>query len=96
MRKLFLTMAAVTILACGGASAQSQQGGYLGQGNGNTLQSARLPDEPMQTSPTAWCKHSPEPSRCRARAVVEHEICAGKEGRSYEACRFAMDQMHPY
>ena len=96
MRKILLTTAAVMLLASGGAWAQSQQGGYLGLNPGKELQTAKIPAETMTDSPAAWCRFSPEPSRCRARAAVEHEMCRGKEGASYASCRFAMDQMHPY
>ena len=95
MRKFILVAAAAATLVCGTAFAQSQQGGYLGQNAGANLQSARVVEEPMSSSPMAWCKFSPEPSRCRARSAAEHDMCQGKSSEaSYAACRFAMDQMH--
>src|SRR5262245_22482826 len=46
----------------------SGQGGYLGLNNGAHL--APATPEPT-TGPLAWCVHSPDPSHCRGRAVVE-------------------------
>lgn len=46
----------------------------------------------MKENPAAWCAYSPEPSRCRARAGAEHQICMG--AGNYAACRQAVDQMH--
>ena len=94
MRKLILVAAAAATLACGGAFAQSKQGGYLGQNPGSGQQSARVVEEPMTESPMSWCRFSPEPSRCRARSAIEHTMCQGKSEHDYTACRFALDQMH--
>jgi hypothetical protein len=71
----------------------SQQGGYLGQNPGAAQTPARTASA---DSATGWCTASPEPSRCRARAAVEHNICdkPGKTADSYGHCRFALDQMH--
>jgi hypothetical protein len=69
----------------------SGQGGYLGLNNGEHL-------GPVTPQPTTgmmgWCTHSPDPSHCRGRAVVENEICKDKTGSHYDACRQAIDQMH--
>jgi hypothetical protein len=100
MRNLLLAAVAAVILSSGTAFAQSQQGGYLGQ-NPGSHQTARLPapsanaNEALMSSPTAWCKNSPEPSRCTARSAAEHQICL-QNPDNYASCRFAMDQMHPY
>ncbi|MBV8166995.1 MAG: hypothetical protein JO021_09400 [Alphaproteobacteria bacterium] len=68
----------------------SRQGGYLGLNPGANLAPARAPE-----GSAAWCVNSPEPSRCRARAAVEHEICAARpSSESYAHCRRAVDQMH--
>jgi len=77
------------------ADIGSRQGGYLGLNPGANLAPARAPDGDMRASPAAWCVNSPEPSRCRARAAVEHEICAARTASdSYAHCRRAVDQMH--
>lgn len=49
-------------------------------------------NQAMKENPQAWCIYSPEPSRCRARAAAEHQICMG--ANNYGACRHAVDQMH--
>ena len=120
MRKLLLVATAL-MLGCGGALAQSGQGGYLGsdpgaagsagapaprpsrQGGylgidpGAHQQSAQAPQGgDMRRSPTAWCVYSPEPDRCRGRAIDEDRICAKHEGPSYARCRAAMDQMYTH
>jgi hypothetical protein len=69
----------------------SGQGGYLGLNNGGHLMPAA--PEPT-TGPLAWCVHSPDPSHCRGRALVENDICKDKTGAHYDACRQAIDQMH--
>jgi hypothetical protein len=46
----------------------------------------------MRENALAWCVHSPEPARCRARSAAEHQICMG--ANNYGACRHAVDQMH--
>lgn len=102
MRKLLLAAVAALILTSGGAAfAQSQQGGYLGQ-NPGSHQTARLPaapsadaNEALMSSPTAWCKNSPEPSRCLSRSATEHQICLQNPDH-YASCRFAMDQMYTH
>jgi hypothetical protein len=67
----------------------SGQGGYLGLNNGEHLG----PTVPQPTTGMmGWCVHSPDPSHCRGRAVVEHEIC--KDKSNYETCRQVVDQMH--
>jgi hypothetical protein len=71
----------------------SGQGGYLGLNHGANLAPARVVEGDM-SSPMGWCQKSPEPSRCRGRAVDDHKICAGKEGDSYLSCRFALDRMY--
>lgn len=77
----------------------SGQGGYLGIDPGARLAPAPKPAGNMagnmMSDPMAWCSSSPEPSRCRARAAIEHPMCL-EHPEHYAACRFAMDQMHPY
>jgi hypothetical protein len=80
----------------------SGQGGYLGitpaappaPGTAPMGGAPAASADDMKSSPTAWCIHSPEPSRCRGRAAIEAEICANRDGASYSSCRFAVDQMH--
>ncbi|MBV8167670.1 MAG: hypothetical protein JO021_12810 [Alphaproteobacteria bacterium] len=76
----------------------SGQGGYLGQNAGPVQrpQMSAVPGERRAptTDATDWCVNSPEPSRCRGRASVEDQICAGRSPESYGRCRAAMDQMH--
>jgi hypothetical protein len=77
----------------------SGQGGYLGQNPGSVgrPQMSAVPGErrpPAGDDMMAWCRNSPEPSRCRSRASVEHELCGGRSPESYGRCRAAMDQMH--
>ena len=72
----------------------SGQGGYLGVNPGANLRPATAPAGDMRSSPTAWCVSSPEPSRCRARAAAEFQICITKDPSVYASCRFALDQMH--
>jgi hypothetical protein len=67
------------LTACDGATS-------TGSPNSGTITS-------VEGSATMWCMRSPEPYRCRARAGAEHQICAAKPA-NYDACRFAMDQMH--
>src|SRR5262249_33418659 len=67
----------------------SGQGGYLGLNVGANL----LPQPPQETTGMmGWCVHSPDPSHCRGRAVVEHQIC--KDKPDYDACRALIDPMH--
>jgi hypothetical protein len=72
----------------------SGQGGYLGLNPGANLKPASNAETDMRSSPEAWCRNSPEPSRCRARAAMEYQMCVGKAGSAYASCRFALDQMH--
>jgi hypothetical protein len=78
----------------------SGQGGYLGQHPAPVPrpQTSAVPGRTLAPAPVedmmAWCRNSPEPSRCRARAGAEHQICAGRTPESYAHCRAAMDQMH--
>src|SRR3954466_15656787 len=71
----------------------SGQGGYLGQHPGPVPrpQMSAVPGTQMAPAPgdemMAWCRNSPEPSRCRSRASAEHGICAGKTPESYARCR---------
>ena len=69
----------------------SGQGGYLGLNPGANLKPA---SSAATNSSEAWCRYSPEPSRCRARAAMEHQMCVGKDASAYASCRFALDQMH--
>jgi len=75
-------------------SRGSGQGGYLGINPGANLKPATSAETDMRSSPEAWCRNSPEPSRCRARAAMEAQMCAGKAPSAYASCRFALDQMH--
>ena len=50
----------------------------------------------MRENGAMWCTHSPEPSRCRGRAGVEHQVCMDAPPEKYASCRFALDQMHGY
>ena len=55
----------------------------------------RLKTEPgMLENATMWCVHSPEPSRCRGRSAIEHQVCMDAPAERYASCRFALDQMH--
>ena len=72
----------------------SGQGGYLGLNPGANLKPAGTASGDMRSSPEAWCVNSPEPSRCRARAQAENQMCVGKDPSAYASCRFALDQMH--
>jgi hypothetical protein len=79
----------------------SGQGGYLGMNPGpvtppqvSTVPGAQLAPSAAPDDMTTWCRNSPEPSRCRARAAAEHGICVGRTPESYGHCRRAMDQMH--
>jgi hypothetical protein len=57
----------------------------------------RFKTEPgMRENALMWCKNSPEPSRCRGRAGIEHEVCMDVPAERYASCRFALDQMHGY
>ncbi|MBV8166461.1 MAG: hypothetical protein JO021_06680 [Alphaproteobacteria bacterium] len=57
----------------------------------------RFKTEPgMMQDAQMWCTNSPEPSRCRGRSGVEHEVCKGVPMEKYASCRFALDQMHGY
>jgi hypothetical protein len=100
MRKLFLGVATVAILAYGGSAfAQSQQGGYLGlnpgghQSAGAKLAPGNAIDDDPQTAAMAWCRKSPEPSRCRGHAIEDHKQCMAENPDHYESCRFAFDRM---
>ena len=74
----------------------SLQGGYLGKNPGATNQPQR-PAGAIDASskPTAWCDaYSLEPDRCRGRADVDHQICAGKaDAAHYVSCRRGLDYM---
>jgi hypothetical protein len=99
MRNMFLAVVTVATLACVGCTESqhgggpSQQGGYLGLNAGAHQAPAPAPSDSM-SDPLAWCVHSTEPSRCRARAGLDYPICI-KVPEHYNACRAAMDQMHP-
>jgi hypothetical protein len=101
-----LLLAAPAVLAQSSATNPSHipgsgQGGYLGSNPGPLIypQQSSVPEaRPAQSQAEqmmGWCRNSPEPSRCRARAATEHQICAGKASpETYGGCRHAMDQMH--
>jgi hypothetical protein len=74
------------------ADVGSRQGGYLGQNPGANLAPATLPQGDLRSSATAWCAKSPEPSRCRGSAEMNHKLCG--EASNYEACRAAYDRMY--
>jgi hypothetical protein len=82
--------------ATGPAQPGSQQGGYLGQNPGAAQTPARTAGAASTESATGWCTASPEPSRCRARSAVEHDMCSKPDmtAERYAHCRFALDQMH--
>ncbi len=71
----------------------SGQGGYLGLHAGAHLAPAPAIDGDVKSAPTAWCRKSPEPSRCRGRAEMDHAQCMAENPDHYESCRFAFDRM---
>jgi len=72
----------------------SLQGGYLGKNPGagvTPLKPASAAD--YLADPTAWCRNSVEPSRCRPRAAEDHAWCIAHDAARYADCRRTMDFM---
>ncbi len=79
----------------GGAALVALVGLTACEGEG-MMQSRFKPEPGMRENGAMWCTHSPEPSRCRGRAGVEHQVCLDAPAEKYASCRFALDQMHGY
>src|SRR5262249_48275005 len=96
-RSLRVTLLAFAVSAlCAACSIEASQppGGALGRNVGADLKPMAPMTEDMRAGPMNWCRESPEPSRCRSRAGMEHQMCMGVEPARYANCRFALDQMH--
>jgi hypothetical protein len=94
MRKMFLVAIAVTTLAgVGGAFAQSQQGGYLGENPGGHQTAAAATVQDFKTAPPdAWCRaKSFWQDRCASRAQDDHTYCMQHDSDHYASCRGMMD-----
>jgi len=93
---LFAAIAAVSLASAGGAFAQSQQGGYLGENPGGH-QIAAAPmhsaDDDFKTAaPDAWCRaNSFWQDRCASRAQGDHSYCLQHDPDHYANCRRMMD-----